>query len=171
MDERKVGLIPYLVVPGAMGMKEYGVLLTDRQTIFVLEKKSSAGMGYAIGGVIGAAIANAASTRRAVDYENTPPEMLASDPKNIAVPHEAVNTLRLKRSFGGSYGLQLEYTDPAGKRRKVQALVSPPPELVKQQRAAGVKAKDATAAYAGKVREAFLAALPPTVAARTEWLL
>jgi len=170
VEERRVGLIPYLVVQGAMGPKEYGVLLTDRQTIFVLEKRSKAMMGGVLGGAIGAAIAHAATSRRSFDYENTPPDVLAADPKNVAIPHGAMSSLQLKRTFG-SYALKIEYTNVDGKQKKLQAIVSPPPSLVKSRKAQGVNRKQASAEYANQVREAFQAAMPPTVAARAEWRL
>lgn len=168
MDERKVGVIPHLVVQGVGGPKEYGVLLTDRQLIFVLEKKSNMAAGWAIGGVIGAAIAGAVSSRREVDYYNTPPDMLANDPKNIAIPHEALNALRLKKSLG-SYGLRIEYTNAEGKRKKIQAFVQPPQSLLKERKAQGVKAKVVVQEYANNVRQAFQAAMPPETARRAEW--
>jgi hypothetical protein len=71
LAEKKVGLIPRVIVASRMGPKEYALLVTDRRSILVLEKDSKAGLGAALGGSIGAAIAQAAANRKSFDYEKS----------------------------------------------------------------------------------------------------
>ncbi len=168
--ETKVALVPRVIVGGAMGPKEYGVLLTNQRTIFVLETASKAGIGAALGGAIGAAIAQAATTRRYVDYESANPDALASDSKNIVVPHTALARIALRRKFG-TYRLRLEYATPQGKRKKILAMVVPPTRAVKANKARGMGRKQTLAEYARTVQQAYQRALPPERAGGAEWSL
>ena len=60
--EKRIALIPRVVVQGKMGLNEYALLVTDKRSILVLEKGSKSGIAGALGGAVGAAIANAAAT-------------------------------------------------------------------------------------------------------------
>lgn len=167
--ERRVGLIPRVMMSGALGPKEYGVLVTDQRTIFVLERRSSAVVGGAIGGAIGAIIADAlTSQERTFDYENEDLERLVSDENNVAVPHAQVRRIRLKKGFSGC-SLLMEYGDPAGKRRKIKAMLIPPLELVQRRKKEGVKGKMVVADYARGAQKVFERALPASVAQNGEW--
>jgi hypothetical protein len=168
VEEAKVGLVPKVVVQGAVGPKEYAVLVTDRRSIFVLESASKAGIGAALGGVVGAAIASAVASRRTFDYGSADPEALAADPKSIVVPHGAIQGFRLKKGLGG-YKLRLKYARDDGKVKKVEATLQPPSDLVKDNKRRGVKPKSTMAQYAQGVRELYQKALPPAVATGAEW--
>lgn len=168
MPERKIAVIPHVVVAGALGPKEYGVLLTDERSIFVLENASKAGLGAVLGGAVGAAVAGGLATRKYVDYEHDDPERLASDPDNIAVPHGAIQSLQLKRTLA-SHVLRLEYVRPDGKSKKIAAQIVPTQDLIRQGKATGIRPKEVSADYARRVQEAFRQALPPNVAAGAEW--
>ena len=124
-------------------------------------------IGAVPGAVVGALIADAAARRRSFDWERTEPSALASDRKNITVPHAALQRLRLERS-GGTYRLRTEYTDPKGKRKKLEFVVLPPRDYVKRRKGEGVTAKDAAREYAKQLVSAFQRALPPTAAMRAE---
>jgi hypothetical protein len=167
--ERKVGLIPKVMISGPLGLKEYGVLVTDRRTIFVLEKKSSAAIGGAIGGAIGAIIADAiTSSERTYDYENENPDRLGSDERNVVVPHDQISRIRLKKGLSGC-SLLMEYSDSSGKARKVKAMLMPPPELIQRRKSEGVKGKAVVADYAKSAQRVFELALPASVAQNGEW--
>jgi len=170
LEERKVALIPRVVVSGAMGPKEYGLVLTDRRAIFVLESASKAALGAALGGAIGAAIAQGAAERRWVDYDRASPDELAREPKNLVVPYEALEEVRLKRRFG-STKLQLAFLTPERKRKKVDGVLMPPDEWMRSRKASGVRPKEAVAEYARTAQVALQNALPPAVAAKAEWSL
>lgn len=170
MDETKVALIPRVIMAGALGPKEYAILLTDRRSILVLEDASKAGLGAALGGVVGAAIARAASTRREIDYAHADPERLAQDEKNLVISYIAIRRLELRKKLAG-YSLLIEYARSDGKLKKVQAAIVPPADHIKSEKARGVPTKATARAYAEHVRDALKKALPPGQAAAAEWSL
>jgi len=165
--ETKIGLVPRAIVTGATGgVREYGVLITDKRSIFVLEKGVSAWAS----GAVGAVIASAASTKKTFDYQNASPEELASMAKSVSIQHDSVRRLRLKKGFWRAVpNLLIEYDDPGGKRRKLKALLQPPGELMKQQKKEGMGRKKVLLEYATKVKEAYQKALPPTQSMQAEW--
>jgi hypothetical protein len=167
--ERKIGLIPKVLVNGALGLREYGVLVTDQRTIFVLERKTNAALGGAVGGIVGAIVADAlTSSERTFDYENEDLQRLIVDDKNMVVPHSQLQRIRLKKGFSGCF-LRMEYSDSAGKRRKVKAILSPPSELVARRKKDGVKRKVVLADYARGAQNVFEHALPASIAQIGEW--
>lgn len=151
-----------------MGPKQYGLLLTDQRSIFVLESSSKAVVGGIVGGAIGVAIAEAMSDRHAVDYYSCDPKQLALDKKNLCIPHPSVSRIRLKKGITG-YHLKVEFADDGGKIRKIDATLTMPQELANQRKAQGVKTKDAMAEYAASARHALETALPAGVASIAEW--
>lgn len=169
MEEKKVAWIPSVVVQGALGPKGYGVLLTDQRSIFVLRKSSKSGLGAILGGAVGAAIAEAMSDSKSIDYAHTDPNTLAADSKNISIPHLAIQRLRMKKRFA-VYRLLLEYTRPDGKKKKLQATLFPPLEQVKEKKTQGIKPKQVAQEYARRAQEAYRRALPSTTAQRSEWM-
>jgi TPP-dependent 2-oxoacid decarboxylase len=146
---------------GAMGPKEYGVLLTDRRTIFVLERVSKA----ALVGVIGDALI---TDKKSVDYSGDDLEKLASDEKNITIQHHDIERIKMKKSLT-SYTLVIEHKGVARKRKNVKAYLVPPQELVNEKTKSGMKKKQVIEEYAKSVKRAFEAALPPMVAEEGEW--
>lgn len=168
MDETKIAHIPRVVVQGAMGLREYGLLVTDRRSIFVPETSNKVLLGAMLGGVIGAAIAQAASSPKSVDYDRSAPAALAMDPKSVVVPHEAIRRIAFRRKLG-THQLRIEYVREDGKEKKFAAIVRPPEQHLKQNKARGVKPKQTLAAYADSVRQAYQRALPPAAAAKAEW--
>ena len=129
-------------------------------------------IGAIPGAIVGALIAEAAARRRSFAWERTEPSALASDRKNITVPHAALQRLRLERSWGThTYRLRAEYTNPKGKRKKLEFMVIPPRDDVKRRKGQGVTAKAAKREYAKQLVSAFRRALPPDAAMRAEWRL
>ncbi len=170
MTENKVAIVPRVVVTGALGPKEYGVLLTDRRMIFVLEKSSKALIGGVLGGAIGAAIADAASSKNEFVYADADPEVLARIDKNIVVLNSSVRRMKVKHKFGGSVSIVLEYADEGGKERKMSGILSPPDQQVSARRAGGEKLNSIIADYAVKSQSAFKLVLPIAAAQESEWL-
>jgi len=168
LEERRVAVIPRVIVQGAMGPKEYGLLLTSERSIFVLEKSSKAGIGAVLGGAIGAAIADAMSDKKSKDYSSCDPSALARDEKNICVSHASVIHLELKKKLSG-YALRLNYTDAGGKQRKLAGLLAIPDSLSAKKKSEGVKSKRAMEEYAKMSRQALELALPPIVVQNAEW--
>ncbi|UCE36698.1 MAG: hypothetical protein JSW00_14455 [Thermoplasmata archaeon] len=52
-EERKLGLIPQVRIPGALGVNIYAILITTRRLLFI---RTSKGYGFILGGAVGAAI-------------------------------------------------------------------------------------------------------------------
>lgn len=167
MEERKIALIPRVVVAGAMGPKDYALLLTSSRSIFVLENASKAGVAGVLGGALGAAVVEAMSQKKCVDYSQADPAALAADEKNICIPHASVKGLELKKKWSG-YHLRLRYADASGKERKVVGTLAMPEELETRMRAEGVKPAVALEDYAKMARKAIETAMPPSVAQYAE---
>ncbi len=159
--EKKVALIPRVVLSGRMGMNEYALLVTDKQSVLVLEKSSKAGMAGAFGGVIAATIAEAAATRKTFDYEKESVEDLVRNPKNLAIPHEALETVKMKKLFlGPVYRMDVKY-QAGTKRKKLKAFLRPPVEHAKQRKSEGVGRKQIHYDYAKKVQDVYRQVLSP----------
>lgn len=163
-----MAVIPLLVVSGALGPRQYGLLLTDRRSIFVLNADSKAMVGGIVGGAIGAAIVEALTERRAVDYYSCDPGELTLDKKNLCISHSSIRGIRMKKGITG-YHLKIEYSDDDGKTRKLDAALTMPPELAERKKASGMMMKDALAEYAMSARRALELALPVSVASTAEW--
>jgi hypothetical protein len=172
--ETKVATIPRVVVAGAFGPKDYGVLLTDQRMIFVLESSSKAALAGALGGAVGAVIAGALQSRRSTNseanYQDADPEELAGHEKSLVVPYAGIESLTVERKFG-SYRLLVEFVSGVGKRKKIAAMIAPPATTVSQNKTRGVGTKDTAAEYARTVQAALQKALPPSVARKASWRL
>lgn len=167
MEERKIALIPRVVVAGAMGPRDYALLLTSSRSIFVLENASKAGIGAVLGGAIGAAVAEAMSERKCTDYGQADPSVLAADEKNVCIPHSSVKGLELKKKWSG-YHIRFDYTDASGKDRKVVGALAMPDGLATRKKAEGVKPAAALEEYAKMALKAVEMAMPPSVAQYAE---
>ena len=160
--EKRIALIPRVVVQGKMGLNEYALLVTDKRSILVLEKGSKSGIAGALGGAVGAAIANAAATRKSFDYENENPESFAINPKNIVIPHDALELIKMKKAMlNPTYRMDLRYQIP-NKSKKIKAFLSPPGEHVKQKKQEGTGRKQIHFDYAKKVHDVYKQVLSPS---------
>jgi len=168
MEENKVGLAPRVMAQGATGPKEYGLLVTDRRTIFVLELKSNAAIGGILGGAIGAVIASATDTRTSINYELADPGLLATMKGSVAIPHESLEHMRFKPGFGANK-LQVKYRTSEGKTKKMEVMLTPPIDYVKERKAQGKKGKEAMADYMNDVQNLFRKALPLSASMKVEW--
>src|SRR5438128_10535276 len=91
--ERKVALVHRVIVPDKDYPKEYAILLTDRRSIFILQRKTRS--SFVLRGEMryGTALVTDVQPKTLEDYENASLESLAVEPANIAVPHDAVISL------------------------------------------------------------------------------
>lgn len=165
--DRRIALIPKVMMKGAMGPKDYGLLITDRRSIFVLEKSSKA----AVLGVLGDALL---SDKKSIDYGSEDIEKLASDEHNVVVPHEDIQKLHLKKGFSSytmsnAYTLLVDYTDTTGKAKSVKAFLTPPNEFLSLKKKEGVDKKLATEEYARSTKKAFEQALGASAGSKAEW--
>ena len=160
--EKRIALIPRVIVQGKMGLNEYALLVTDKRSILVLEKGSKSGIAGALGGAVGAAIANAAASRKSFDYETESPESFANNPKNVVIPHDSLELIQLKKGmFGSVYRMEVKYQAPNNKRKKIKGFLRPPGEHVKQKKQEGGEGKQIHFDYAKKVHDVYKQALSP----------
>jgi len=160
--EKKIGLVPKLIVLGTMGPKEYALLVTDHRSILVLEKESKAGIAGALGGAAGALIAQGLAKERSFDYNQADVQSLALDSKNLTIPHEAIQVLQLKKALiGPIFRFELKYRNAEGKDKKLKGQLAPPGAHVKQRKQEGRSKKQIYYDYAKSVQDLYRSALSP----------
>jgi hypothetical protein len=91
--ERKLALVHRVIVPDKEYPKEYAILVTDRRSIFIRQKKSRSSFVLRGETRYGTALVTHVQPKTLEDYEKTSLESLAADASNIAVPHDAVISL------------------------------------------------------------------------------
>ncbi len=93
VPESKLALIHRVIVPDKDYPKEYAVLVTDRQSIFIRQKKTRS--SFVLRGEMryGTALVTDVQPKTLEDYEGTSLESLAADASNIAIPHRSVTSL------------------------------------------------------------------------------
>ncbi|TMI59633.1 hypothetical protein E6H12_11465 [Candidatus Bathyarchaeota archaeon] len=91
--ERKVALVHRVIMPDKDYPKEYALLLTDRRSIFILQRKTRS--SFVLRGEMryGTALVTDVEPKTLEDYENASLESLAVEASNITVPHDAVISL------------------------------------------------------------------------------
>lgn len=159
--ETKVGLIPRVMVQGAMGPKDYGLLVTDQRCIFVLEKASKAVLWGALGDAL-------LTDKKSVDYDGRTIDELAADGKSMVINNLQVRGVGIKKSLGG-YVLSFDYEDSNGKVRAFKSTLVPPAELLRQRKEQGVDKKAVSDDYARAARAVLEKGLPQTVARAGSW--
>jgi len=169
VEERKIAVIPKVIIDGALGPKEYGILLTNKRSLFVLISSNKTTVGYLLGGIGGAIVASSLGSNKDIDYANADVEELRKDEKNISVRHSKLTRLVMKKGLSG-YTLRMEY-DIQDKGYKVSAKVVPPSELVKQRKSEGAAHGEIEAEYVEKMKRAFEMAMSPEAKQKMEWLV
>ena len=91
--ERKVGLVHRVIVPDKDYPKEFAILVTDRRSIFIRQKKTRS--SFVLRGEMryGTAMVTDVQPKTLEDYDQTSLESLATDASNIAIPHDTVISL------------------------------------------------------------------------------
>jgi len=168
MEERKIGLVPKVQGQSMGGVREYGLLVTDKRSIFVMELKDSTGLGYSIGGIIGAAIAASARTRRTFDYDTANPDVLGGMPDNVVIHHDAIESLRFKFGALGNF-IQFKFRTADGKTRKFQVSLFPKKEYFLERKNMGKGRREAIGEYANEVQTLYRRALPLATTTKVVW--
>src|SRR5436305_15156402 len=90
VPERRLALVHRVIVPDKDYPKEYAILVTDRRSIFIRQKKTRS--SFVLRGEMryGTALVTDVQPKTLEDYEHTSLVFLAADASNIAVPHDAV---------------------------------------------------------------------------------
>src|SRR6266571_7416054 len=95
--ERKVGLVDRVIVADKDYPKEYAILVTDRRSIFIRQKKTRS--SFVLRGEMryGTALVTDVVPKTLEDYEKTTLESLASDSENLTIPHSSLLSIVLKK--------------------------------------------------------------------------
>src|SRR5712692_4680804 len=90
IPERRLALIHRVIVPDKEYPREYAILLTDRRSIFIRQKKTRS--TFVLRGEMryGTALVTDVTPKTLEDYERSSLESLTADSANLTVPHEAV---------------------------------------------------------------------------------
>src|SRR5213592_4005050 len=93
VPERRLALVHRVIVPNKEYPKEYAILVTDRRSIFIRQKKTRS--SFVLRGEMryGTAMVTDVQPKTLEDYEQTSLESLAADASNIAILHDAVISL------------------------------------------------------------------------------
>ena len=97
VSERKLALVHRVIVPDKDYPKEYAILVTDRRSIFIRQKKTRS--SFVLRGEMryGTAMVTDVQPKTLENYEQTNLESLAADASNIAVAHSAVISLVMSK--------------------------------------------------------------------------
>ncbi len=95
--EKRIAIIHRVIIPDEGSPKEYAVLVTDKRSVFIRQKKTRS--AFVLRGEMryGTALVTDAVPKTLEDYEETTLESLAYDSKNLTVPHGSVLSLVLKK--------------------------------------------------------------------------
>jgi len=96
LPERRLALIHRVIVPDKDYPKEYAILVTDRRSIFIRQKKTRRSFVLRYEMRIGTALVTDVILKTLEDYEQTSLESLTADDANLTVPHEAVISLAMR---------------------------------------------------------------------------
>ncbi len=94
--ERRLALIHRVIVPDKDYPKEYAILVTDRQSIFIRQPKTRRPFVLRMELRMGTSFVTDAIPKTLEDYEQTSIESLTADSANLTIPHETVLSLALK---------------------------------------------------------------------------
>ena len=97
VPERRLALIHRVIVPDREHPKEYAILVTDRRSILIRQKKTRGNFWLRREISYGTALITDVVPKTLEDYEQTSVESLTADSTNIMVPHEAVISLAMKK--------------------------------------------------------------------------
>ena len=170
MPERSFGQVATVRIdnPWAVGPQFYGLVLTDRRSIFVHTFTDKSMIGGALGGAVGAVLAGSAQAkpRDPSSFAGLDPDILANEPKSIVVDHASVARWELKKqALDDVYNLLIEFT-AAGKGRKLKAMITEVASVTEKPTWSGAKRKEVCRAYAQAVEAAYAQALSPELKTR-----
>jgi hypothetical protein len=97
VPERRLALIHRVIVPDTDYPKEYTVLVTDRRSIFIRQKRTRS--SFVLRGEMryGTALVTDVQPKTLEDYDGTNVESLAADPSNISISHDSVTLLVMNK--------------------------------------------------------------------------
>jgi len=96
IPEKRLALIHRVIEPHEDYPREYAILVTDRRSIFIRQRKTRA--GFVLRGEMryGTALVTDVIPKTLEDYEQNSEESLTADNTNLTVPHEEVVSLVMR---------------------------------------------------------------------------
>ena len=93
LPERRLALVHRVIVPDTDYPKEYAVLVTDRRSIFIHQKKTRS--SFVLRGEMryGTALVTDVQPKTLEDYEESDIESLVADASNVVIPHDSMTLL------------------------------------------------------------------------------
>ena len=150
------------------GPSLWGMVLTDRRTIFVHLSTDWTGLGAIAGGALGALAAKKLHTesRRPYEFWDASPDDLAAEKKSIVIEHSSVTEWRLKkRSLDDAYRIYFLYSE-GGRKKKLYGTITWTAAVPEKPVRSGPERKDTCRRQAEAVQEAFARVLPSSAMAR-----
>src|SRR5436309_15114795 len=97
VPERRLALIHRVIVPNKEYPKEYAILVTDRRSVFILQKKTRS--SFVLRGEMryGTALVTDVMPKTLEDYEQTSLESWTADSATLTVSHEALVSLVMRK--------------------------------------------------------------------------
>src|SRR6266852_6142392 len=88
--EKRVAIIHRIIIPDEDFPKEYAVVVTDRRSVLIRQKKTRS--SFVLRGEMryGTALVTDVAPKPLEDYEQASLESLTADSANLTVPHEAL---------------------------------------------------------------------------------
>src|SRR5881397_4034249 len=95
--EKRVAIIHRVIIPDEDFPKEYAVLVTDRRSVLIRQRKNRS--SFVLRGEMryGTALVTDVVPKSLEDYENTTIESLGSDSENLTIPHSSLLSVVLKK--------------------------------------------------------------------------
>ncbi len=97
MPEKRLALIHRVIVPDKEYPKEYAILVTSNRSVFIRQKRTR--NSFVLRGEMryGTALVTDVIPKTLEDYEQTSLESLTADSSNLAVPHEEIISLAMRK--------------------------------------------------------------------------
>jgi hypothetical protein len=137
VPERRLSLIHRVIVPGDDYPKEDAILVTERRSIVIRQRKTRSTFWLRGEMKWGTALVTDVEPKTLEDYDQTGLESLARDKENLHIPHDSVTALHLKTGepqfFWPSlrrkpvpvYDFTMSYVDSADLDREVRFYMVP----------------------------------------------
>ena len=96
VPERRLALVHRVIVPDKEYPKEYAILVTDRRSVFIRQRKTRRSFVLRYEMRIGTALVTDVTPKTLEDYAQNSLESLIADDVNLTVPHDAVISIAMR---------------------------------------------------------------------------
>ena len=182
MEEKRFGTVLGAVRYTPIGLAEYGLVITDRRSIFVLELLSKSHLGSSIGSlggafgsygrglgkIIGWLIPKIVERRKKYDYARLEPEFLARLKDSVVVPHHAIERVQFKGESGQN-SLHISYRQSGGGTEKMNVTLGSSKQYLREQARQGKDRKQAMRDVMDYAQGLYREALPLVASMKVRW--